>query len=308
MSGEDSKRSGELGESMAARLLKLIGWHQSLSSIAVPCAFQDMHGARSHGNDRMFVYNSPFSDSVTEVVHISVKHQMSGYSSSGQGIRTKLKAHLSELHSIVECAKVSKDTKDILDSFPGRPRRNHRGLLLWLHSESGSLDRDIRGSLGEIQLPAASSIPIALVDVARASFLHRAITHFQGLGFDEYSFYYPRLTSSLSADHLRFGISLPLEIITSDVLPIRGKKQGSLSLYMYVRENFTFDTFRKCISLAADFADAWVEHINIGFRDFNESHHAKSRDQALLAFQSFPGEIRAFSYQGSLLSLLEAQQ
>lgn len=139
MSGEASKRSGELGEALAKELLRMIGWSPSLSTIKIPCALQEKHGTTSHGDDRLFIYNSPFLEGVTDVVHVSVKHQTGGY------------------------------------------------------------------------------------------------------------------------------------------------------------------------ALAHDFGDAWVDDINIGFEDYNESIHSQARDQALIAFEHLAKNVSVFSYKVSLLSLLEGQ-
>jgi hypothetical protein len=307
VSGEASKKSGELGENLAKELLRLIGWSPSISTITIKCAYPQKHDRTSHGDDRLFIYNSPFLEGVTDVVHVSVKHQIGGYSSTASGIRSKLKDHLTELNAIVSCAKVSPEVQEVLNSYRGKPKKNHRGLLVWVHSDRDALERDIRQDLGDIQLSREHSTPTILIDAGRASFIFLSIRHYESLGLGEYSFYYPRLGNSLSADHERFGKHLPLELIASDVIPIRGDKDGKPTLYLYVRDKFSVSAFIKAYALALDFGDAWVENINIGFEDYNESIHSQSRDQALMAFSNHVKNVSVFSYKVSLLSLLEGQ-
>lgn len=306
MSGESSKKSGELGEAISKELLSLIGWSSTLNPIKIPCALQVKHNKLSHGDDGLFIYNSPFLEGVTDVVHVSVKHKLNGYSKGTQGIRTELKAHLTELNSIVACAQLSPEVKRFVDSHPGKPKKVHRGLLVWVHSDKASLERDIRLDLGGIQLSPEHTTPVFLVDSGRASFIYNAIRHYQNLGLGDYDFYYPRLGNSISADHERFGKALPLELIASDMIPIRGRQNGKPLLYLYVREKFSAQSLKKAYALTRDFGDAWVENINIGFDDYNESHHSQSRDEALFAFENRT-TVSIFSYKSGLLSLLEEQ-
>lgn len=307
MSGELSKKSGEIGETLAKEFLKLIGWSPSINTINIPCAIPTTHDKQSHGDDALYVYNSPFVDDATDVIHVSVKHKMKGYSKGAQGIRTELKEHLTELNTIISCAKVSPDVNRILDSHRGRPKKNHRGLLIWVHSDKETLDRDIRRDICDIQLSHEHNIPIFLVDSGRLSFIFNAIHHCDNAKLESWDFYYPRLGSSLLADHNRFGKSLPVELITSDVIPIRGMVNGQPRLYLYVRESFSIPALKKAYALAYDFADAWVDNISIGFEDYNESQHSQLRDEALLAFENRTN-LSVFSYKVSVLNLLEDKQ
>lgn len=305
MSGEASKKSGEIGEKLAKEFLKLIGWNPSISTINIPCVKESEHKQKSHGDDGLYVYNSPFTDGTTEIVHVSVKHKANGYPKGTQGLRTELKKHLIELNKIIACAKLSKDVSRIIDAHQSKPKRIHRGLLVWVHSDESTLDRDIRTEISDMQLSDEYTTPIFLVDSGRLSFIFNAIRHCQNVKLDSFDFYYPRLGSAVLADHNRFGNSLPLELIVSDVLPIRGMKDHQPKLYLYVREKFSVAALKKIYALAYSFADAWVDDIHIGFEDYNESRDSQLRDEALLAFESRTKNISVFSYKASLLNLLE---
>lgn len=169
------------------------------------------------------------------------------------------------------------------------------------------MERDIRPDLGDIQLSKEHDTPVVLVDSGRASFIFHGIRHYESLGIGNYSFYYPRLGNSISADHERFGKYLPVELLASDVIPIRGDRDGKPVLHLYVRDKFSADALKKAYALAHDFGDAWVDDINIGFEDYNESIHSQARDQALIAFEHLAKNVSVFSYKVSLLSLLEEQ-
>lgn len=303
MSGEAAKKSGEIGEKLAQEFLNLIGWKKSLKTISINCALPDKHNAKSHGDDILYIYNNPFLEDVTEVVHISVKHKKGGYPKA-QGLRTELKEHLSELNRIMACAQFSPEIRRAIESYGGRPTKAHRGLLIWVHGDGETLETDIRHDLGRIQLAEDHSAPVFLVDSGRASFVFHAIRHYESKALGEYDFYYPRLGNSISADHERFGKYLPLELIASDVLPIRATKDGKPILFLYIREKFSSYALKKGCALAQDFGDAWVEDIYIGFDDYNETQHGALRDEALLSFNN-RANVSVFSYRGNLLSLLE---
>lgn len=118
--GEKSKRSGEIGETIASELLKLIGWNNSLHNISIDCTSpQHLNGAgnpkTTHGEDQIFIYHNPFHDDQTEIVHISVKHS-SGKFPGEATLKRKFKEHLEELQETIECAKFSPPIKSILTS------------------------------------------------------------------------------------------------------------------------------------------------------------------------------------------------
>lgn len=307
MSGEASKRSGELGEELAKEFLRLIGWGNSLSAITIPCALPEKHHTKSHGDDQLFIYNSPFTQDETVVVHVSVKHKSGGYGKGAQGLRTELKSHLTELNTIVACAQLSPEVARIIKSSPCNPRKIHRGLLIWVHSDKDTLERDIRQDIGSIQLSQEYTTPVFLVDSGRASFIYCAISHYQNQHLGDYHFYYPRLGTSIFADPVRAGKTLPLELIASDVIPIKGMQNEKPLLYLYVREKFSLSALTKACALSRDFGDAWVQDIHIGFEDYNESIHGQLRDEALLAFVGSDTQISVFSYKDSVLSLLEGK-
>lgn len=305
MSGEASKKSGEIGELLAEKLLDLIGWQNSMSRLNLNCAAPTQHGCKSHGDDRLFIYDNPFFDGVTDVVHVSVKHTNKGYPKGDQAIRNKLKEHLTELGNLVSCAKHDPTVNESVGAYGGQPQNVHKGLLIWVHSNNESLEKDIREIIGATQPPIECKDPIVLIDSGRASFLYFALSHFKSLAKTESSFYYPRLGNAIYSDNQKHGEFIPLELIASDLLPIRAVENGKKILYLYVRERFSNNALMKMCSLALDFGDAWVDDFFIGFDDFDESNHGEKRDQVLLSLRGSKS-VNVFSYKANVLNLLEA--
>lgn len=98
--GEPSKTSGDIGEKLATALLDMIGWKLSIHNISIDCntpSHLQNNGKprKTHGEDQIFLYNSPFHDDHTEIVHVSVKNNAKKYPQEGT-LKTKFKTHLKE--------------------------------------------------------------------------------------------------------------------------------------------------------------------------------------------------------------------
>lgn len=304
--GELSKTSGENGEKITEELLRLIGWSNLLKGVSVPCNNKSHNREKTHGNDFIFIYDNPLHDSRTDIVYISSKNAKGGYPKGDQGVRTKFKKHLSELDEIVSCSKISAEMREALQSFNGRKQKKHLGLLVWLHGNRGSLNRDIKPALSHIQLSLTSSSPLYLLDMCRASFIKEAISHFraskQGA---EYHFYYPKLGNVIANNDERYGDILPIELIASDLIPIRFSLQERLALCIYAKQNFSEEALKKLCSLALDFADGWVQDIFIGLESYHPAEDKQKKDSVLMAYHGREVKIKVFCYKESVLDLLE---
>lgn len=308
MSGENSKSSGELGEKLTDALFEIVGWDNTVNNLPIACSLPAKHmGRQSHGIDKLFIYNNPFFEGVTDVVTVSVKHKLNGYQRTPGAIRAELKKHIAELSQIVACAKINADVKGIVNSYPRKKRQEHRGLLVWLHNDRATLKVDIREILGSTELSSDHDVPVFLIDSGRASFIFNAISHFKSAaGHGSYKFYYPRLGNVITPDLEQWGSFLPLELIASDVIPIKYERGEKPALCLYVRDKFSLSSLKKAYAIALDFGSGWVTDISIGFEDFDSSPtHTQWRDEAKLAFPEIAGALSVFSYESSVLSLLE---
>ncbi|MBK8677029.1 MAG: hypothetical protein IPN27_11885 [Cellvibrionales bacterium] len=303
--GESSKTSGENGEKITEELLRLIGWGGLLKGVSVPCNINS-HDRTTHGNDFVFVYDNPLHDSRTDVVYISSKNEKGGYKKGEQSIRTAFKKHISELDNIVFCSKISPEINQAIVTFGGRKQKRHVGLLVWLHGNKNELERDIKPFLSHVQLDLVSSCPLYLVDMSRASFIKEAISHFRATKYgEEYHFYYPKLGNVIANVDERYGDLLPIELIASDLIPIRFMLGDKPSLCLYVKQKFSEETLKKLCSLAFDFADGWVQDIFIGLESYHPAEDKRIKDAVLMAYRERKANIRVFCYKESILDLLE---
>jgi hypothetical protein len=303
--GESSKTSGENGEKITEELLKLIGWSNLLKGVSVPCN-NKAHDKTTHGNDFVFIYNNPLHDNRTDVVYVSSKNTERGYPKGDQSVRTKLKNHLSELDEIVSCSKISAEISQAIQTFGGRKQKKHVGLLVWLHGDRKSLDKDIKPALSHIQLDLTSNCPLYLVDMSRASFIKDAISHFRAIKQGkEYHFYYPKLGNVIAPADERYGGLLPVELSASDIIPIRFMLEEKPSLCLYAKQSFSEESMKKLCSLAFDFADGWVQDIFIGLESYHPADDKQTKDSVLMAYQERKANVKVFCYKKSILDLLE---
>lgn len=304
--GEVSKTSGENGEKITEELLKLIGWDGLLKGVSVPCNKKSHNREQTHGNDFIYIYNNLLHENRTDIVYVSSKNNKNGYPAGDQGVRTYLRKHLNELDETVYCSKISPEINSAIQNFDGRKQKKHIGLLVWLHGDSKSLDRDIKPALANIELSLSGCCPLYLIDMSRASFITKAINHFKASKQGkEYHFYYPKLGNVIANNDERYGHILPIELIASDLIPIRFILDGKTSLCLYAKQGFSEETLKKLCSLALDFADGWVQDIFIGLENYHPANDKQKKDAVLMAYQERKANIKVFCYQETILDLLE---
>lgn len=304
--GETSKTSGENGEKITKELLKLMGWRNLQEGVSVPCNNKSHNREKTHGNDFVFIYNNPLHDHRTDIVYVSSKNVKSGYPKGDQGVKSAFKKHLAELDETVSCSKISNEINGSIKIFPGRKEKRHIGLLFWLHGNRESIDRDIKPLMSNIQLDLSSNCPLYLIDMSRATFIKEAITHFQGIKQGkEYHFYYPKLGSVIASADERYGELLPIELIVSDLIPIRFMLGEKPSLCLYAKQAFSEESLKKLCSLALDFADGWVEDIFIGLESYHPANDKQKKDAVLMAYPERKANIKVFCYKQSIFDLLE---
>jgi len=311
MSGEDSKRSGEIGERLAKAFLELIGWESSLQSVPIHCNNTDHKTAsdnqrRSHGDDLVFIYNNPFYDSRTDVVHISVKNNLNGYAEKESELKNDFKHHLEETNEIISCAQYDSTLSNLLSNHKSRKHKEHSGLLIWTSSETSSASKDVLSIVKNVRsLDEKCSKNVYVVDGARIHFILTAITHIKAeASIDQFDFFYPETGGLVNRLDERHGSVLPLELVVSDVIPIKARSSEKETLYLYVNQQFEQDCYRRALSLALGFAGAWPHEIRIGFPDYNAAHHANDVVASELPFVGRKKKFVPFCFNTTNLNAL----
>lgn len=309
MAGEKSKTSGEIGEKIAAGILAKIGWAPNLKNIPIKCNTpshknEAVNQRTSHGEDRIFLYNSPFHDSRTEVVHVSVKNNIGAYPSTDAALKKLFKSHLAELHEVIECARYSEEVLKATTTFKARKNIAHSGMLVWVHNDSSNIEKDIKPTLSKIRLEQDSDVPVYLIDAARAGFLLNVIDDAERRK-KPWEFFYPVIGTVTTVDEARTGKFLPLEIVASDVLPIVLSDGDRKEMIVYANQPFSGDAYKKLMAYGLRFSTSLVSTIRIGMPDYNPATHQSDAETARLAFSERAETIEPFSFNRSILSLIQ---
>jgi hypothetical protein len=308
MAGEKSKSSGENGEKIASGILDRIGWRQGLRNIPIKCNTashkNDSGNQRtSHGEDQIFIYNNPFHDTRTDVVHVSVKNRLGAYPSSEASLKREFKEHLAELHEIIECARYSEEISQLISTFKARRHISHAGLLVWVHNDNGDIDRDIKPSLSNIRLEQDSDVAVYLIDSGRAGFLWKVVDDIRQRN-RPWKFFYPMIGTVTTVDEARTGAFLPMELIASDVLPVVIYDGDKTEMILYANQAFSVDGYKKLIAYGLRFCSSLVTTIRIGMPDYNPATDRGQADLARMAFADRNENIEPFSFNRSILTLL----
>jgi len=308
MAGEKSKTSGEIGEKIAKGLLNRIGWGTSLKNVPIKCNTPAHKGdggkqRTSHGDDQIFLYNNPFHDQRTDVVHVSVKNKLGSYSSSEATLKREFKEHLSELHEVIDCARYSEEVNQAASAFKARKKIFHSGLIIWVHNDAEDIERDIKPTLSKMRLEHDSDVPFYLIDANRASFIMKVMDDIERQK-KEWAFFFPLIGTVTTVDEARTGHFLPLEIIASDVVPVVMYEGDKTEMVIYANQTFSEDAYKKLIAYALKFCTSLVTTIRIGLPDFNPATDRASADVARLAFAERNELIEPFSFNRSILTLI----
>lgn len=290
--GEAAKDSGELGEKVVARLLEMFGWVSPDTGVTINCVRSKNHGdgeklRTKHGIDNVYQYKSSLIDNTRQDVLISVKCR-DKYPVTDKGAKSKFKEFYEDLSSASECYPSSDVYKR---KIPGTKARKIDGVVFWIDRNNGvGTERiSILEKIENIRLTETSALDsITLVDNNRAQFLFEALTYvYQKYGRDNVEFFY--LDSGLnnsSVERIYSGKLLPVEYISSSILPFYVNIDGNTTFLLLTEEPFDENYLKRLISLAHSFTRELSSEVMIVFPDYNDMNHKEAVRNAYSSFSS----------------------
>ncbi|MED1044792.1 hypothetical protein P4T54_09740 [Bacillus mycoides] len=291
--GEAAKNSGELGEKIVHRLLEMFGWIMPDSGISIKCVHNKKHGDENksklkHGIDNVYQYKSYLIDNTRQDVLISVKCR-DKYPTTEKGVKSKFKEFYEDLSTAAECYPGSELYKR---RIKGTKTRKIDGVIFWIdrNDRDGTENISLIDKLDNIRVvetPALDSL--TLVDNKRAQFLFEAISFI----YKEYGegnvkcFYLDTGLNNSSIEREYFGKQLPIEYISSPILPFAVEVNGSKTLVLVTEEPFDENYLKRLIGLAHSFTRNFTGKVVIVFPDYHDMHH---KDAVGNAYRSFSSE------------------
>lgn len=195
MAGEKSVLSGEDGQKITARLLKLCGWNLS-EHIDFPCLSGKRHkppgnkGERQqHSVDGINTYSSPLNLATKKLVMVSAKHHAESYPSASP---SKIYRTIKELAQCLDCATYSPQIQeDYLDGTDPDRDTEFDGLLTFFSSDPVEKNTSFFGSVFNVRLHIADSVsklgselqPHDIRSISRMTMFGEQAYYISGAGF-----------------------------------------------------------------------------------------------------------------------------
>jgi hypothetical protein len=293
MAGELSKKSGEYGEEIAKKLLRMIGWSDPPYGYDIECHNHKYHSIgegdrKTHGIDISYNYESPLISNRQESTVVSVKYR-DNYPSSPT---SEFKEFLKELVFAIECFRYHPQYLQNISSSIESKGLN--GIIIWL-SRNDSHKKTIVSNVKDFRISGSFEYgPIYLVDNLHASFLYSVIKKCKTVYKDNYQFVYQTTGVNLSSlDRKTFGSILPIEHINSPILLVKGTNRKDDILNIFCIERFSPEELKRLIGLSRDITEQWASKIIIYFSQYKrfEDENTVNTVKALFTDKNLTSKI-----------------
>lgn len=281
--GEWSKKIGEQGENIVKYFFEELVGFQNIyrSGIEIPCSFSERHKKDNakqrltHGIDGLISYACPLVEELLEIGVVSVKYSVDKYPSDP---KSKFKDWFIELAYTMRCFSNSDEYHKVNASISDVSDTSISGLLIWLSNSEEDKNRNVLPDISNSTFSGNELIydKIIVVDNARMNFLFNLIQPIKNsFGEKNFDFVYHKtgMNNTLS-QRFSFGKKLPIQYISSDIIPIRLTKGDDIFLVIGTRDNFNPDDLLRLIALSKEFnhLEATSKTL-ISFPDYNKLIH-----------------------------------
>lgn len=299
--GEYSKRVGEIGESVVAEFLSLIGWKDPMRNHDIASVDPDFR-KYTNGIDGYYHYLSPMISNTIENVLYSCKYSSDSYPVSQ--IIPLFKERYTELAKAIESFKKSELKQQTVNKHEKIDNHFDRGVLFWLNN-SGKGEQSIINRLEKIELnTGVNHDGIFLVDNKRIEFIYDAIC-FALLKFRDYDIDFIYFNNGLNNDerNLRNGKTMPVQYINSSILPLRISKADKTIVIIFTIEGFDKDDLMKYMGIAKNIGCNSQGSTIICFPDYLEAEHQPAVNNIKQIFNdpSFTTNLTVANYNNSIL-------
>lgn len=299
--GEYSKRVGEVGESVVADFLKLIGWENPLRNddiVSIDTEFRK----RTNGIDGYFHYINPMVSSTIENIIYSSKYSTEPYPLTQ--VVKQFKERYLELAKAIESFKKSELKQNTVNLHQNINTHFDQGILFWLNN-SGTGDNDLISKLSRIELnTGVNHDGIFLVDNKRIEFIYDSIC-FAQLKYRYHDIDFIYFNNGLNNDdrNPRNGKIMPVQYINSSIIPLRASKDNETVIIINVIDNFDKDDLMKYMGIAKNIGCNAQGATLICFPDYSETEHLPTVNNIKQIFNdtSFTSQLEITNYNNPIL-------
>ena len=281
----------EVGEDVVEKFLSIIGWHEPVKGITIPCSMQNGEhkndkgdSVKTHGIDFMYSYINPLTDGQLNNIIISSKYSMKKYPNSPTGT---FKWYMTDLINTIQCFGCSEKKSEISEQY-SCSSINDIGVLFWLNGVEDSND-DLISNISSARIDTICNNAIYIVDNRHIAFIYNLMQYIKTLEKYNYSFYYPSTGLNINPiTRKNTGDILPVEYINSSLIPLKLENKNNPNetiLFIGSIENFEQDSFMRLMGLAKDLSTNLAGQVIIGFPDYKELLHGEIVRISKLGFQ-----------------------
>lgn len=296
--GEWSKKIGEQGEDIVKYFFEeLIGFKNIYrTGVSIPCSYSDQHKKEkakqrlTHGIDGLVSYTSPLVEELLEIGVVSVKYTADKYPSD---LKSKFKDWFVELAYTMKCFSNSETYQEINSTTSNVSDTMVSGLLFWLSNDEEHKDFNVLPEIANSTFSGNELVydKIIVIDNARMNFLFNLIQPIKNIfGDDNFDYVYHKTGMNHSiTQSLSFGKELPLQYISSNIIPIRLIKNDNIILVIGTRDDFDKNDLLRLIALSKEFnhLEATSKTL-ISFPDYNKLKHQDMVKSVLAQIDNLP--------------------
>lgn len=296
--GEASRLRGTLGENIVKGFLDLIGWN-TVSNFDIKCSNHKKHNRGHHGIDYFTTYNSPVESNLAEVVLTSAKY-LKDIS------RNEVIQEIISLDQALQCLQLTDTYNDQFNKSFHSSKKHHLIFFCLLDkNKSDAIKKTLQDITSNENLV---SNDITIIDNKRAEFIYDSISFTKMLypkGKIEF-FYHPTgVNDQLDKGLIISGDTLPIEFITSNMLPFRVKIEDRKVLVLFINENFEKSSLKRSVALCQRLTLDWCNKVQICFPDYQLLKHKTIKETVFMSFEDkeFMSIVEVKNYHNTLISL-----
>lgn len=313
--GELSKKIGEHGERVVRNFLEVIGWVGAQEGESLVCSEPQKHQRKkdsdrtTHGIDLFYSSKSQLQDYTLDNVIISVKYTSNAYPTNPG---TTFKSHIKDLAQTVECFMCSDLRAENNESYEMTGINNacDTGVLFWLTNDKNS-DQDVISKVSSVQLDKQLEFgAIHVIDNSKASFIYDSISYVKNKYQDSKAYFHYAFGAHNynDPDIKKYGAVLPVEYLTSSILPFRviNNESGKVKFCISCSESFSEESFSRLISLASDVSLEFTTDFVFLFPDYDLLIHESIVTKSIRLLQEKANylEISVFSYESDFRGMI----
>lgn len=295
--GEWSKSIGEKGEYICKFIFEnILNFNSLIENESINCIRGLKHKNNTaktnritHGLDGLISYKNPLEDYTLDIGIISSKFTSDVYPKYPNSV---FKDYLQDLAQTLECFANSKIKNEINQNHNYKEVNKTElvGILVWLSNKS-DLTYDLISQVNNILIESDLIFDrIILLDNNKINFLYDSIFRTKEVfGSENIDFVYHNTgLNIISQQEKSYGKIFPLNYIYSDILALRVYSKNTISLSIFINDDFEESQFVQLLSFAKSFDHLnAVDKIILHYRTYDYLIYEKSVKEKLSKFPMY---------------------